>query len=82
MRREFQTRLVFKVIVSEDDQYSLWLVDREDPPGWRDTGQVQGSAPECLAYIREIYFREGRTTAKPVSSSIDQAQPASKAVYA
>jgi len=82
MRDEYRTRLVFKVIVSEDDQYSLWLLDREDPPGWRDTGHVRGSATECLAHIREIYFRERHVHAEPVSSSKSRTEPASKAVYA
>jgi MbtH protein len=52
---ELHPRLIFKVIVSQDNEYSLWLLDREDPPGWRDTGTMRGSASECLAHIKESH---------------------------
>ena len=82
MREEFQQKLIFKVIVNEEDHYSLWLVDREDPPGWRDIGEMRASAMECLDYIEELYFRERLPEPAPVSSSISQAKPAPKAAYA
>jgi len=74
MREEFQKTLVFKVIVSNGKQYSLWLLDREVPPGWYDAEPMQGSAVECLAYIKEVYFRERQLDAEPVSSYVSQAQ--------
>jgi len=55
---ELHHRLIFKVIVSQDNEYSLWILDREDPPGWRDTGTMRGSASECLAHIRQCHYQE------------------------
>ena len=82
MREEFQKKLVFKVIVSNDGQYSLWLLDRELPPGWRDAEPMQGSALECLAFIKELYFRvQQPETARP-SSSEPQENASASAAYA
>lgn len=44
----------YRVLVNDEEQYSLWLADRESPPGWRDTGR-RGSKAECLAYVREVW---------------------------
>lgn len=45
---------IYKVVVNHEDQYSIWLSDRESPQGWRDAGR-QGSKAECLAYIAEVW---------------------------
>jgi MbtH protein len=45
---------VYKVVVSEEEQYSLWPADRQIPAGWREDGK-QGSKAECLAYIKETW---------------------------
>ena len=43
-----------KVVVNHEEQYSVWPIDRENPPGWRDAGQT-GTKAECLAYIKEVW---------------------------
>jgi uncharacterized protein YbdZ (MbtH family) len=59
MFEERQSSLIFKVIASERKTgYSIWMVDRENPPGWEDFGHVRGSANECLAFIQEQRRRE------------------------
>lgn len=45
---------VYKVVVSEEDQYSIWPAYKENARGWRDTG-MQGSEPECLAFIKQSW---------------------------
>jgi MbtH protein len=45
---------IYKVVVNDEEQYSIWFADRELPPGWRDAGQ-QGPKEECLAYIEEVW---------------------------
>jgi len=82
MREQFQTQMLFKVIVSIDNQYSLWLVDREIPPGWHDARRMQGSAMECLAYIREWYFQSRLNEAAPEPSPLSQPISPSKRAYA
>jgi MbtH protein len=45
---------VYRVVVNDEAQYSIWTVDRDIPPGWRDVGTV-GSKASCLAHIEEIW---------------------------
>jgi MbtH protein len=45
---------IYKVVVNHEEQYSIWLADRENAPGWRDAGK-SGSKAECLAYIKEVW---------------------------
>ncbi len=44
----------FQVVVNHEEQYSIWPVDRELPPGWTAIGK-SGSRDECLAYINEVW---------------------------
>lgn len=44
----------FRVVLNDEEQYSLWPADRELPPGWRPDG-VTGSKEECLAHIDEVW---------------------------
>lgn len=44
----------YKVVVNHEEQYSIWLADRENPLGWRDAGR-SGSKKDCLAYIDEVW---------------------------
>jgi MbtH protein len=41
-----------KVVVNDEEQYSIWPSDRENPAGWKDAGKT-GSKDECLAWINE-----------------------------
>jgi MbtH protein len=42
------------VVVNHEEQYSIWLADRELPLGWQEEGK-QGLKDECLAYIEEVW---------------------------
>ncbi len=44
----------YSVVVNDEEQYSIWLADREPPPGWRVAGPT-GSRTSCLAYIDEVW---------------------------
>ncbi|KDA42834.1 MULTISPECIES: MbtH family protein [Frankia] len=43
-----------RVVVNDEEQYSLWPLDRDVPDGWRDGG-FQGPRRDCLAYIDETW---------------------------
>lgn len=43
-----------KVLVNDEEQYSIWPTDRENPPGWRDTGKT-GTKLECLEYVKQVW---------------------------
>ena len=45
---------MFKVVVNHEEQYSLWPIDRENPPGWTDAGK-SGPKEECLAFVEEVW---------------------------
>jgi uncharacterized protein YbdZ (MbtH family) len=45
---------IYKVVVNDEEQYSLWPADRENPLGWRDAGK-SGPKAECLAYIEAVW---------------------------
>ena len=53
--REATTIYIYKVVVNHEEQYSIWLSDRENPVGWQDAGK-SGSKEECLAYIQEVWI--------------------------
>jgi MbtH protein len=52
MEREDDT--IYKVVVNDEGQYSIWPADRENARGWKDAGK-QGTKQECLAYIEEVW---------------------------
>lgn len=40
-----------KVVVNHEEQYSIWPIHRENPPGWRDAG-FTGNKADCLDFIK------------------------------
>jgi MbtH protein len=45
---------IYKVVVNQEAQYSIWPADADNPVGWRDVGK-QGIKTECLSYIKEVW---------------------------
>ena len=45
---------IYKVVVNDEEQYSIWRAERENPLGWRDAGKSSPKV-ECLAYIKEVW---------------------------
>lgn len=54
MDSEGEDTKIYKVVVNQEEQYSIWPVDRENPPGWSDAGR-SGPKADCLAYIKEVW---------------------------
>ena len=52
---------VFKVVVNEEGQYSIWPAEREAPAGWSEAGHA-GPKEGCLAFVDEVW-----TDMRPVS---------------
>jgi MbtH protein len=46
--------LVWKVVLNDEEQYSIWPADRENASGWHDAGK-RGSKAECLEYIEQVW---------------------------
>ncbi len=45
---------IYKVVVSHDEQYSIWPAHKAPALGWSDA-QKQGSKVECLAFIKSTW---------------------------
>lgn len=70
MSDEAEDTRLYKVVINQEEQYSIWFAEREPPAGWREVGKV-GSKAECLAYIGEVW-----TDMRPLSlrKSMEDAQ--------
>jgi MbtH protein len=53
-REEKEDTTVYKVVVNNEEQYSIWPTWRDNAPGWRDAGK-SGLKEECLGWIREVW---------------------------
>ena len=51
---EDEDKTIYKVVVNDEEQYSIWPDYKENPCGWNDVGKV-GLKAECLAYIKEVW---------------------------
>jgi MbtH protein len=45
---------IFRVVVNNEEQYSIWPDDKKIPEGWREAGKA-GERQECLDYISEVW---------------------------
>ena len=52
--REDEDRRIYRVVKNHEDQYSIWLADRDTPAGWTCVGN-EGTKKECLDFIEEIW---------------------------
>ena len=53
-QNETEDTTIYKVVLNHEEQYSIWLANRENPLGWRDVGKT-GLKQECLEYIKEVW---------------------------
>jgi MbtH protein len=44
----------FKVLINDEGQYSLWPASFDTPGGWWETGK-QGTRPQCMAHVDEVW---------------------------
>jgi uncharacterized protein YbdZ (MbtH family) len=49
-----EDKTIYKVVVNDEEQYSIWPEYRENPLGWNEVGKI-GAKAECLAYIKEVW---------------------------
>jgi len=51
---ESEDSTIYRVVVNQEDQYSIWRSDQDLPNGWRDGGRT-GTKAECLDYIKKVW---------------------------
>ena len=44
----------YKVVVNDEEQYSIWPAGKDNALGWKDAGK-SGTKEECLAHIKEVW---------------------------
>lgn len=44
----------YKVLINDEEQYSLWPSWKEIPKGWKATGPT-GAKQECLDYVNSVW---------------------------
>lgn len=44
----------YRVVVNDEEQYSIWLADRDNPAGWFNEG-TEGTEDECIAHIERVW---------------------------
>ena len=45
---------IYRVVISDEERYSIWPDYKEIPWGWRADAK-RGSKQECLDYIKEVW---------------------------
>ena len=45
---------IFRVVINEQDQFSIWFADRQLPAGWT-AEDVTGTKQECLKHIEKVW---------------------------
>ncbi len=54
MFEDDDTATVYRAVMNDEEQYSIWPADRELPRGWKDAGRT-GTKAECLAFIEQVW---------------------------
>jgi MbtH protein len=49
-----EDKTLYRVVINDEEQYSIWPARKEIPAGWRAVGK-EGPKSECLAYIEEVW---------------------------
>ncbi|MEU8584197.1 MbtH family protein [Streptomyces abikoensis] len=60
----------YRVVLNDEEQYSIWWADRPLPDGWRAEG-TEGTREECLARIDAVW-----TDMRPLSLRLRMAEAA------
>ncbi|WBO68713.1 MULTISPECIES: MbtH family NRPS accessory protein [Streptomyces] len=45
---------IYRVVLNDEEQYSIWPADRDLPGGWYEEG-TSGTKEECLAHIERVW---------------------------
>lgn len=55
MPEEGEDSFLYRVVLNDEGQYSIWSNHRQNPRGWKDAGKG-GTKAECLMYIKEVWI--------------------------
>lgn len=68
---EMEDTQQYHVVVNDEEQFSIWPIDRDLPPNWTATG-FSGNKGACMEHIKEIW-----TDMRPLSlrKQMEENQP-------
>jgi MbtH protein len=46
--------ITYRVLVNDEEQYSLWPASKEIPAGWADAGK-EGTKQECMDHVDTVW---------------------------
>jgi MbtH protein len=49
-----ESSTMYRVLLNDEEQYSLWRADKAVPQGWTAVGN-EATKQECLAYIESVW---------------------------
>lgn len=49
-----EDNISYRVVVNDEEQYSIWPQGRALPLGWKEAGR-DGTKEECLRFIEEVW---------------------------
>ncbi len=49
-----EDRMLYRVVVNAEEQYSIWPCELEIPLGWKELAMT-GSKKECIKYIADTW---------------------------
>jgi MbtH protein len=52
---ENQSEAMYEVVVNEEEQYSIWPLNKAIPHGWKKAGK-HGSKESCLEFVKEVWI--------------------------
>ncbi|MGW4976843.1 MbtH family protein [Streptomyces mirabilis] len=54
MSEQHESAITHRVVLNDEEQYSIWWADRDLPAGWHAEG-TEGTREECLTHIERIW---------------------------
>ncbi len=51
---DIEGEAIYRVVINDEEQYSIWPADRAIPRGWREAGAT-GTKAVCLAHIQTVW---------------------------
>ena len=52
--KDLEDKRRYRVVMNDEDQYSIWPIEGDMPLGWQATGFV-GDRVSCLSHIDEVW---------------------------
>lgn len=49
-----QIQIDYKVVVNHEEQYGIWIFNKNPTKGWRET-EIHGNQAKCQDYINEVW---------------------------